>query len=120
LRQNVNVGFGYIEAWLRGIGCVPLYNLMEDTATAEICRAQLWQWIRHGARLDDGRTIDAPLCHAVLTEELDELRGGSGYDAARSRRYEDAAPLFFELIEAPTFPDFLTLPAYDLITMEGG
>jgi malate synthase len=120
LRQNVNVGFGYIEAWLRGIGCVPLYNLMEDTATAEICRAQLWQWIRHGARLDDGRTIDAPLCHAVLAEELDELRGGSGDDAARSRRYEDAAPLFLELIEAPTFPDFLTLPAYDLITMEGG
>jgi malate synthase len=120
LRQNVNVGIGYIEAWLRGIGCVPLYNLMEDAATAEICRAQLWQWIRHGAPLDDGRTIDAPLCHKVLVEELDKLRGGSGDDAARSRRYEDAARLFLELIEAPSFPDFLTLPAYDLITMEGG
>ena len=57
LRQNVNVGIGYIEAWLRGIGCVPLYNLMEDAATAEISRAQVWQWIRHGARLDDGRTM---------------------------------------------------------------
>jgi malate synthase len=68
--------------------------------------------------MDDGRTIDAPLCHKVLVEELDKLRGGAGDDAARSRRYEDAARLFLELIEAPSFPDFRTLPAYDLITME--
>jgi Malate synthase len=59
LRQNLNVGIGYIEAWLPGTGCVPLYNLMEDAATAEISRAQLWQWIRHRAGLDDGRTVDA-------------------------------------------------------------
>ena len=61
LRQNVNVGILYLEAWLGGLGCVPLYNLMEDAATAEISRTQLWQWIRHGARLDDGRAIDAEL-----------------------------------------------------------
>ena len=112
LRQNLNVGIGYIEAWLRGIGCVPLYHLMEDAATAEISRAQVWQWIRHGAKLDDGRAVDAALCHKVLDEELTTLREttqGSG-------RYEDAAKLFSELIDAPTFPEFLTSPAYDLIT----
>ena len=85
---------------------------MEDAATAEISRAQVWQWIRHGAKLDDGRAVDAALCHKVLDEELATLREttqGSG-------RYEDAAKLFSELIDAPTFPEFLTSPAYDLIT----
>jgi malate synthase len=110
LRQNLNVGIGYIEAWLRGIGCVPLYNLMEDAATAEISRAQVWQWIRHGAKLDDGRTVDAALCRKLLAEELAKLRAantGSGYNKA--------AELFSELTEARAFPEFLTLPAYDLI-----
>jgi malate synthase len=115
LRQNLNVGIGYIEAWLRGIGCVPLYNLMEDAATAEISRAQLWQWVRHGATLDDGRTIDAALCRAVLDEELTKLRA----TAEPNARYAEAAKLFGELIEAPTFCEFLTLPAYDMIIAEG-
>jgi malate synthase len=110
LRQNLNVGIGYIEAWLRGTGCVPLYNLMEDAATAEISRAQVCQWIRYGARLADGRRIDRALCYAMLGEELAKLD-----DAARSGRYQDAAKLFGELIESDTFPEFLTLPAYDLI-----
>src|SRR6201993_3827507 len=74
LRQNLNVGIGYIEAWLRGIGCVPLYHLMEDAATAEISRAQVWQWIRHGAKLADGRVVDVALCGALLDEELGKLR----------------------------------------------
>jgi len=113
LRQNLNVGIGYIEAWLRGTGCVPLYNLMEDAATAEISRAQVWQWIRHAAKFDDGRTIDAALCCAVLHEELAKLRG----TAAEGGRYDDAATLFRELIEAPSFVEFLTLPAYDMITV---
>ncbi|HWZ67708.1 MAG TPA: malate synthase A [Stellaceae bacterium] len=114
LRQNLNVGIGYIEAWLRGTGCVPLYNLMEDAATAEISRAQLWQWIRHHARLEDGRTVDAALCSAMLDEELAKLR-----EAARDGgRYDDAADLFRQLVEAPSFPEFLTLPAYDLITAD--
>jgi malate synthase len=116
LRQNLNVGIGYIEAWLRGIGCVPLYNLMEDAATAEISRAQIWQWIRHAAKLDDGRTIDAALCRAVLDEELARLR----QTAAANGRYDDAAKLFRELIEASAFREFLTLPAYDMITAEFG
>jgi malate synthase len=114
LRQNLNVGIGYIEAWLRGIGCVPLYNLMEDAATAEISRAQIWQWVRHGARLDDGRTIDAALCRKALDDELIKLRETAGSPG----RYEDAAELFRKLIEAPAFPEFLTMPAYDMITSD--
>ena len=114
LRQNLNVGIGYIEAWLRGIGCVPLYNLMEDAATAEISRAQVWQWIRHRARLEDGRTVDAALCSVMLDEELAKLRDAAGDGG----RYDDAAKHFRELVEAPTFPEFLTLPAYDIITTD--
>ncbi len=116
LRQNLNVGIGYIEAWLRGTGCVPLYNLMEDAATAEISRAQIWQWIRHGAALSDGRRIDAALCRELLDEELVKLRESAGDDAYHDGRFEDAAKLFRELLEAPTFPEFLTLPAYEMIT----
>ncbi|HEX3417927.1 MAG TPA: malate synthase A, partial [Stellaceae bacterium] len=112
LRQNLNVGIGYIEAWLRGIGCVPLYNLMEDAATAEISRAQIWQWIRHGVQLDDGRTIDRALCRNLLDEELAKLRASNKTGGC----YEEAAELFSELTEAPVFPEFLTMPAYDMIT----
>jgi malate synthase len=119
LRQNLNVGIGYIEAWLRGTGCVPLYNLMEDAATAEISRAQIWQWIRHRARLADGRVIDATLCRELLAEELSKLRETAGAEAYRHGRFEDAARLFRELIEAQAFPEFLTVPAYDLIVAEG-
>src|SRR5207302_8197826 len=93
VRQNLNVGIGYIEAWLRGIGCVPLYNLMEDAATAEISRAQVWQWIRHGVHLDDGRTIDRALCRNLLDEELAKLRASN-----RHRVYGKAAELFAILI----------------------
>jgi malate synthase len=114
LRQNINVGLGYIEAWLRGTGCVPLYHLMEDAATAEISRAQVWQW-RHGARLDDGRTIDLALCRTVLAEELAKLRV-AGAGGGQGNRYQDAAGLFDDLMAAPAFPDFLTLPAYEMIT----
>jgi malate synthase len=114
LRQNINVGLAYIEAWLRGTGCVPLYHLMEDAATAEISRAQVWQW-KHGAELDDGRIIDLALCRTVLAEELAKLRS-PGAGGRQGSRYEDAAALFDELMAAPAFPDFLTLPAYDRIT----
>jgi malate synthase len=112
LRQNINIGLGYIEAWLRGTGCVPLYNLMEDAATAEISRAQVWQWLRHGARLEDGRTMDLELYRSVLEEELTQLMAR---DDAGERRWADAASLFSELVEAPTFVDFLTLPAYAMV-----
>jgi malate synthase len=111
LRQNINVGIGYIEAWLRGTGCVPLYNLMEDAATAEISRAQVWQWIRHGAKLDDGRIVDETLCRRLLEQELTVLR-----TQTRQGRYEQAAEVFCRLVEARVFPEFLTIAAYDLIT----
>ncbi|MBV8654212.1 MAG: malate synthase A [Alphaproteobacteria bacterium] len=115
LRQNINVGIGYIESWLRGLGCVPLYNLMEDAATAEISRSQVWQWIRHGAKLDDGRKVDLPLCRAILDEELAKLRKAAGEEAWKAGRYGDAGKLFLDLIEAPVFVEFLTLPAYDMV-----
>jgi malate synthase len=116
LRQNVNVGIGYVEAWLRGTACVPLYNLMEDAATAEICRTQLWQWIRHGAALDDGRAIDRALFETVIDEELDRIRAMVGDDAYGAGRFDDAAALFKDMVEADDFPDFLTLPAYERMT----
>jgi malate synthase len=115
LRQNVNVGIGYIESWLRGNGCVPLYHLMEDAATAEISRSQVWQWRRHGAKLADGRLIDTALCRTILAEELAALKAA----AQEGERYDDAAGLFRDLVEAPAFVEFLTLPAYDMIVAAG-
>jgi malate synthase len=110
LKQNVAVGLGYVEAWLRGIGCVPLFNLMEDAATAEISRAQLWQWVHHHARLEDGRAVTAELCDATIDEELARARGV--HTPERYEPYEHAAFLMRELIKAPRFQNFLTEPAY--------
>jgi malate synthase len=119
LRQNLNVGIGYLEAWLRGTGCVPLYNLMEDAATAEISRAQIWQWIRHRAKLADGRTVDLPLCNKILDEELAKLKSVVGDDAYSQGRFGDAAGIFRDLLAAEKFPEFLTLPAYEELVSEG-
>src|SRR5579859_7444732 len=74
LRQNVAVGLGYVEAWLRGIGCVPLFNLMEDAATAEISRAQLWQWVHHHAVMDDGLPVTVEMVDAVIDDELQRAK----------------------------------------------
>jgi malate synthase len=119
LRQNLNVGIGYLEAWLRGTGCVPLYNLMEDAATAEISRAQIWQWIRHKSKLADSRVIDQALCHRLLAEELDKLKLTVGDKAFAEGRFADAAALFRALIDAPQFPEWLTIPAYEKLIAEG-
>jgi malate synthase len=119
LRQNVNVGIGYLEAWLRGTGCVPLYHLMEDAATAEISRAQVWQCIRHKAKLQDGRTVDLPLVRKVLDEELQKLKATFGAQAWDKGRYQDAARLFLSLVEAKNFPEWLTIPAYETLVGEG-
>jgi malate synthase len=118
LRQNVNVGIGYLEAWLRGQGCVPLYNLMEDAATAEISRTQVWQWLKHGARLDDGRLVDRPLVRRIIDEEMDKTRAMVGDARFRAGKYHEAAKLFRDLSEAERFTDFLTLPAYDMIVAD--
>ena len=114
-RQNVNVGIRYIEAWLRGSGCVPLYNLMEDAATAEISRTQVWQWLRHGARLDDGRTIDRAMFDAVQDDVMAGIREELGGDAYVASRFDDAAALFAEMSTSEEFSEFLTLPAYDMV-----
>jgi len=115
LRQNVAVGIGYVEAWLRGIGCVPLFNLMEDAATAEISRAQVWQWVRHNQKLDDGRAITKDLVRQIVREENDKVKAQIGEEAYGKGRYEDAAQLMIDLVEQPQFYEFLTLPAYDRI-----
>ncbi|MGB6722753.1 MAG: malate synthase A [Terracidiphilus sp.] len=116
LKQNVAVGLGYVEAWLRGIGCVPLFNLMEDAATAEISRAQIWQWVHQKAMLSDGRVVDVPLVESLIVDEL--ARQKSAVDAARFAAYEKAADLMRELVQAPQFVEFLTLPAYRRVLKE--
>ena len=116
LKQNVAVGLGYVEAWLRGIGCVPLFNLMEDAATAEISRAQLWQWVHQKAKLSDGRTVDIPLVESLIGAELEKQK--VAVDAIRYAAYEKAAALMRELVRAPKFIEFLTLPAYEQVLKE--
>jgi malate synthase len=114
LRLNVDVGIQYMAAWLSGNGCVPIYNLMEDAATAEISRSQVWQWLhnRH-ARLDDGRPITVKLFREVKDEVLAGLKQEVGEDFFAANNYELAARLFEEISVADTFTDFLTLKAYE-------
>jgi malate synthase len=116
LKQNVAVGLGYVEAWLRGIGCVPLFNLMEDAATAEISRAQLWQWVHQKAKLSDGRRVDEGLVESIISDELAKQK--TAVDAARYAAYEKAADLMRELVRAPQFVEFLTVPAYQRVLKE--
>jgi malate synthase len=115
LRENIRVGVQYIEAWLRGRGAVPLYNLMEDAATAEISRAQIWQWLHHGAKLDDGRTVAADLFKALLDDEMGKLRTTLGAAVYDKGRFPEAIKLFADMSLAKEFEEFLTLPAYKLI-----
>ena len=110
VRENIRVGVRYTQAWIEGRGAVPLYNLMEDAATAEICRTQLWQWIRLGASLDDGREMGSELFVSLLTDEMAGLRR----DFA-SPRLEEAAALFSRMVLSDSLEEFLTLPAYELI-----
>jgi malate synthase len=106
LRHNVRVGIQYLEAWLRGMGCVPLYNLMEDAATAEISRAQVWQWIHHGHLPRERFT-------AVVGEETERIRRDLGAARFEKGRFADARALFERLSTTETFEEFLTLPAYE-------
>ncbi|NYF51553.1 malate synthase A [Tunturiibacter gelidoferens] len=117
VRQNVAVGLGYVEAWLRGIGCVPLFNLMEDAATAEISRAQLWQWVHHKAVMDDGLPVTVEMVDAVIGDELKHAK--ASVDAKRYTAYVRAAELMGELVRAKKFVDFLTVPAYERVLAEG-
>ncbi|WP_395827100.1 malate synthase A [Elstera sp.] len=115
LRMNLNVGIGYLEAWLRGLGCVPLHNMMEDAATAEISRAQVWQWLRHGCALKDGRKITVDLVRAFAAEELETYRAKLGDDAFKAGKFAEAAALLDTLVTSETFEAFLTLPAYQAV-----
>jgi malate synthase len=112
VRQNVSVGIRYLEAWLRGSGCVPLDHLMEDAATAEISRAQLWQWIHHGARLEDGGRVTASLYREIRKDEFRAIEKKNGRAAAEGE-LAAAAALFDRMVEAAELPEFMTLPAYE-------
>ena len=114
LRTNVAIGLRYLESWLRGNGCVPIFNLMEDAATAEISRAQIWQWIRHPAGcFADGTKITVPLVEGVLGEELASLRKSLGEQGYAGRKFDEAGQLFLSISTADQFVEFLTLRAYD-------
>ncbi|MEO8675443.1 MAG: malate synthase A, partial [Casimicrobiaceae bacterium] len=116
LRLNINVAIQYIGAWLAGQGAVPIFNLMEDAATAEISRSQVWQWIRSPKGvLDDGRKVTKAMVAAMIPEEMTKIRDLLG-PAFGAGRYDDAAKIFADLVDNDTFVDFLTLPAYDLIS----
>ena len=112
LRQNLNVGMLYLEAWLRGVGCVPLYDLMEDAATAEISRTQVWQWVRYNVQLADGRHVTREFVSSILAEEVLRIRTDVGDEQYTSGKYELAARLFEELILKEELEEFLTLAAY--------
>jgi malate synthase len=115
LRNCIRVGVQYIEAWLRGSGCVPLYNLMEDAATAEICRAQLWQWLHHGARTSDGVPVTPARFDTLLTEEIDRIHDEVGPGRLLNGVFPTAVRLFEQMTKQDEFDEFLTLPAYDLL-----
>jgi malate synthase len=107
LKRNIDVGLQYLESWLRGSGCVPIYNLMEDAATAEISRAQVWQWVKHGAPLsDDGRTITQEMVRSFISEQKKK---------SKAPRIDEAAAIFDRMMTDADFAEFLTLVAYDYI-----
>jgi malate synthase len=116
LRGCIRVGVQYLESWLRGNGCVPLYHLMEDAATAEICRAQLWQWLRHGAHTSDGAAVTVERFDRTLSEELARIHEEVGAARLTGGVFPTAARLFAEMTKSDTFDEFLTLPAYELLS----
>jgi malate synthase len=119
LRNNISVGIQYIGAWLAGNGCVPVYNLMEDAATAEISRSQIWQWMRSPKGvLDDGRKVTKDMFRKMLPEELDRVRRELGEEAWAAGRYEEAAKLFDDITASDHYVEFLTLPGYELLARE--
>jgi malate synthase len=115
VRGCIRVGVQYLESWLRGNGCVPLYHLMEDAATAEICRAQLWQWLHHGARTSDGAPVSVERFDRLLTEELGRIHEEVGAARLTGGVFPTAARLFEQMTKSESFDEFLTLPAYELL-----
>jgi malate synthase len=116
LRTNIDVGIQYMAAWLDGSGCVPIYNLMEDAATAEISRAQVWQWLHNpGTKLADGRSVTTDLIREMVPAVLQQIKGLVGSEQFEQGKYRDAGKLFEEIIIGKTFTEFLTLPAYEYL-----
>jgi malate synthase len=109
---TVTVGIRYLAAWLCGSGCVPIFHLMEDAATAEISRTQVWQWVRHGAQLADGRVVSGEWFRTVLAEEVAGLRAELGEEVFSSGRYAEAADLFERMATQEPLVEFLTVAAY--------
>jgi malate synthase len=116
LRNNISVGIRYIASWLQGNGAAAIFNLMEDAATAEIARSQVWQWIRHRAELDDGRQVTLELALGIQDSELASLRESLGDDAYDAGRYAEAAELFRQVALSADLPEFLTIPALERIS----
>jgi malate synthase len=112
LRNDVSVGLQYLESWLRGIGAVAIFNLMEDAATAEIARSQVWQWLHNGVELAGGQPVTRVLVERVIEEELDKIRAAVGEEAYGQGRWADARALFAEMALSDDYAEFLTLPAY--------
>jgi len=115
IRKNLNIGLGYMEGWLRGVGCVPINYLMEDAATAEVSRSQLWQWCRHGVKTAEGKTVDKAYALKLLKEQTDELAS----KAPKGNKYQTAAQYFAGQVTGEDYDEFLTSLLYDEITAVG-
>jgi malate synthase len=115
LRKNISVGIQYLAAWLGGNGCVPIYNLMEDAATAEISRAQVWQWNKHHCKTSAGKEIDPEYVKKIVKEEMVQIKKEVGEQKFAKGNYERASKMFEEMSIASQFDDFLTVPAYNEI-----
>jgi malate synthase len=115
VRVNVDVGLRYLESWLSGTGAAAIHDLMEDAATAEISRAQLWQWVRHGVRTADGAVVDAALVRRIIDEELGARRAELGDVAYAASRFDAARDVFEQVALGEELMEFLTLPAYELL-----
>ena len=113
MRTNIRVALQYLEAWINGNGCVPIYGLMEDAATAEISRTSIWRWIRHGKTLSNGQAVTKALFRQMLAEEQEVVRGEVGEARWQSGRFAEASALMDEITCADTLIDFLTLPGYE-------
>ena len=115
VRENIRVGVQYLEAWLNGNGCVPLYNLMEDASTAEISRSQLWQWLKHNKKINSGEEITKNYYQEIMLEELSDIKKMYGEELYNSRKFNEASTMFFKMISGESLDEFLTLPAYQHI-----
>jgi malate synthase len=114
VRNNINVGIHYLGSWLAGNGCVPIHNLMEDAATAEISRSQIWQWVvSPKGKLDDGRKVTADMVRGIIPEELAKVKAVVTAQGEKTETYDQAAKIFEEMSLADNYPEFLTLPLYE-------